>query len=730
MMKKWWVLSGLILVSIVALAFYALPQFKVVNAWDGEQVVLPNKVWKLEFSEKVSLKSLDKDLIYITNDRGEKLDTTLELGEDQKTIYINPPENGYDLKSKVFTVHFKKGIQSALGRELKSPQAWKFVVKETLPVVGSQEKLASYFEEIIKEQQKSHGWFRTVKESLSATEDKATESSSADKAGGGDVSRTNVQVQGVDEADIVKTDGKSIFQAEHDRVRIIGAVPGGQMKLLSTIKYDETFSPNQLFLGDQQLLVIGQQYFNHYKPYEKQAKDTKIAPMSFSTKVLIYNVENPAKPKQIREVSLEGSFMSARKVDNLVYFITQHYPDYWLLKEERDIDIRPKFTDSIHNSEEKTIGYDEIHYFPQSREPNYTMIGALDLDQPKKEVAIATYLGSGNQIYMNKENLYLAVQNYGEMEFEDRGVMAPDTDVHKFAINGMKVTYHSSATVPGTVLNQFSMDEHNGFFRVVTTKGYAWDEKRPSSNHLYILDKNLKETGKIEGLAKGERIYSARFMGDRIYMVTFKETDPLFVFDASDPANPKVLGELKIPGFSNYLHPYDENHIIGFGQDTKIVAEKGSSQPRILTDGVKISLFDVSDMTNPKEKFTEIIGGRGTYSPLNYDHKALLFNKDKDIFAFPVSVYRNSEKNEFESIFEYQGAYIYSIDPATGFKLKSKVSHIEGDMPYYEDWESQIQRLLYIGDTLYAISPGGVSSYKMGSYQQIGKLEFGKSERE
>jgi inhibitor of cysteine peptidase len=726
MMKKWWLISGVLLIVIVALAFYSLSQFKVVNAWEEQHVVLPNKVWQLQFSEKISRQSLDSDLIYVSDDNGEKLDTKLELSDDHKTIYIHPPKNGYDLKSKEYTVQFKKGIKSAFGRELNSaPHTWKFVVKETLPTVGTQENLASYFEEIIEEEKEARGWFGGLKESLSAGEDKATESGSADKSGGGgDVSETNVQVQGVDEADIVKTDGKSIFQAEHDKVRIIQAVPGTQMKVLSTIRYDGNFSPYQLFLQDEQLVVIGHQYNEIYKPYEDVAKDKLIAPMMQATAIIVYDVKNPAEPKQIREVKVEGSYVSARKVENLVYLVTQHYPDYWLLKENRKIDIRPKFSDTAYDSKERSINYDDIHYFPESRQPNYTMIAALDLDQPKKEVAMTTYLGSGNQLYMSKENLYLAVENYGDMDMKDRGVVAPDTDVHKFAINGMDVKYHSSATVQGTVLNQFSMDEHEGYFRLVTTKGYAWDEKRPSSNQLFILDGNLKEAGKIEELARGERIYSARFMGDRIYMVTFKETDPLFVFDASDPANPKVLGELKIPGFSNYLHPYDENHIIGFGQDTKIVAEKGASQPSILTDGVKISLFDVSDMSNPKEKFTEVIGGRGTYSPLNHDHKALLFNKEKDIFAFPISVYRNSEKDEYEQIFEYQGAYIYDIDPETGIHLKSKVTHINGDMPYYEEWEHQIQRLLYIGDTLYALSADKITSHKMGSYEKVEELQF------
>lgn len=725
-MKKWWILASVLILAIAGLAFVSFSKLKVVNAWDGEErpVVLTNKVWKVQFSEKITKKSLDSSLVYVTNDKGEKQENTLTLSDDQKSIYINPPENGYDPRSELYTLHFKKGIESVLGRNLLTSRSMQFIVKESLPVVGSQEKLAGYFEEILKEQKKARRWFEET-----ATKDgaKSDTSAEADKfSSANDVSETNVQVQGVDEADIVKTDGKHIFQSEQNKVRIIKAGAGGQMGLLATIAYKESFTPNQLFLEGDQLVVIGYQYHNFQRSYEEIAKDTKIAPMMQSTKVIIYNVKNPAKPAQIREIELEGSYVSSRKVDGVVYLISNHYPDFWLLEKNREIDIRPKYSDSAVGGKENKVSYDEIRYFPDSREPNYTMIAAFDLAQPEKEAAITTYLGSGNQIYMSKENLYLAVQNQTEQPMDERGVIAPDTDIHKFTISGMNVSHHSSTTVQGMVLNQFSMDEHNDYFRLVTTKGYAWDESKPSSNHLYILDENLKLAGKIEGLARGERIYSARFMGDRIYMVTFKETDPLFVIEASDPRNPKVLGELKIPGFSNYLHPYDENHIIGFGQDTMIVADKGTnSGTRILTNGVKISLFDVSDMSNPKEKFTETIGGRGTYSPLNYDHKALLFNKKKNLFAFPITVYQNSDKNEYEQIFEYQGAYIYNIDPATGFKLKSKITHINGQLPVYEEYDSSIQRLLYIGDTLYALSPGKITSYDLKMNVKLGELGLG-----
>ena len=224
-----------------------------------------------------------------------------------------------------------------------------------------------------------------------------------------------------------------------------------------------------------------------------------------------------------------------------------------------------------------------------------------------------------------------------------------NSELFKFTLNKTNVTFQSSATLKGHLLNQFSMDEHKGYFRVVTTEGNTWDDKKPSENNLFILDENLNTTGSVEGLAKGERIYSARFMGDKAYMVTFRETDPLFVIDVANPAAPKVLGELKIPGFSNYLHPLDDNHLIGFGYET--VAEKNpqGGEPLILTMGMKISLFDVTDFHNPKEKDTEIIGGRGTYSQIQYDHKALFQHEERNLYGFPISIYDEIGKDHMSN---------------------------------------------------------------------------------
>ena len=222
----------------------------------------------------------------------------------------------------------------------------------------------------------------------------------------------------------------------------------------------------------------------------------------------------------------------------------------------------------------------------------------------------------------------------------------------------------------------------------------------------------------MEDLAPGERIYSARFIGDKAYMVTFKETDPLFVIDISAPSSPQVLGELKIPGFSNYLHPLDDNHLIGFGYDTKLVPEK-NGEPRVVTGGMKISLFDVSNFNAPVEKDTEIIGGAGTYSALQYDHKALFTHKEKNLFGFPAAIYKETTGDYVE--FEGEGALIYTI---TAQGISQTASLVEQTDNQYEDWNTAVQRILYVGDTLYTVANGEIKSYGLETFEPISILKF------
>lgn len=721
---KWLSFAGLFVLLMSVATYLFATQLKIESSLlrDKETaIVMANKTWKLTFSEQVEKDTVTKKTVYIMNDKGEEVSAQITLEDDLKTLVITPPESGYDLASRFYTIHLSKDIKSIFGRSMSKKLEIKFVVKDTLPVIGSKSKLNDYFNTIIKQQEKENVFATATMESAEESAD-----SSANKSASADVSETNIQVQGVDESDFVKTNGKYIYQVVDGKVNIIETNDGKNMKLLDPITFPSTFTPFQLFLHEDKLLVIGHSY-EEMKREDVSSKvaESLIAP-SESTKAIVFDVRSPKKPIEERTLSIEGHIVSSRKIDNKIYLVTNQHPQYWLMQEYEDADLRPKYSDSTVSEDKLAIDYDEIQYFPDSNEPNYILIAAFDLEKPEQEATITTYLGGGNEMYMSKENLYLAVQNWPTREMlEDKVVEPLSTNIYKFSIDDLDVRFHSSTEVEGRILNQFSMDEHEGYFRVATTKGMVWDEERPSSNNLFIYDENLKEVSSLKDLARGERIYSARFMGEKIYIVTFKETDPLFVIDASEPLNPKVLGELKIPGFSNYLHPLDENHLIGFGHDTKVVPSKDSKEPLILTEGVKLSLFDITDMKNPKEMFTEIIGGRGTYSPLNYDHKALLYHPEKKLFAFPINVYQSVKGDDFDQKFEFQGAYVYNVDLDNGFSLKKKISHMKGNEPY-EEWENEISRLLYIGDKLFALSNSKISSYTMNDYQKIEEVSLRK----
>jgi len=606
----------------------------------------------------------------------------------------------------------KKNTNIPIANEMKP------VVINKLPVIGSKEKLTQHFKDAIEYQEKQHLTFRG---DMEYGEAEMAVSSDTKASGSASYSETNVQVQGIDEADIVKTDGTYIYEVQEGEVVITKAMPANEMSIQARIKNDDNFHPFQLFLHENNLVVIGQSYdapVHQSRLFSEDDVVFDIMPiMNGMTKAMIYDISERSKPTKIREIALEGFYSSSRKIDGNIYLVSNQHPMYWMMENNPEIDLRPKYKDSLTNNETVSVTYDKIQFFPGSKETNFLMIAAFNLDEPEQEAAITTYLGSSGSMYMSKENLYLGVTDYSSPITTRAAELEYNTDIYKFSINGTKVDFHSSGKIPGTILNQFSMDEYDGYFRVATTVGNSWNEEKPSENKLIIMDENLKKVGELNGLARGERIYSARFMNDRIYLVTFKETDPLFVIDAADPKAPKILGELKIPGFSNYLHPYDDSHIIGFGIETEETPGVGSG---FKSKGVKISIFDVSDVSNPKEKFKEVIGSSWTYSPLNYDHKALLFDKERKLFAFPIHVFEEIADGSHEKEV-FQGGYIYEIDLDKGLQLKEKITHRQGKNDD-EIWNEGITRMIYIGDHLYALSPAKITAHRFGDFKLVGEL--------
>lgn len=544
-----------------------------------------------------------------------------------------------------------------------------------------------------------------------------------------DFSKTNVQVEGVDEADIVKTDGEYIYYVKSNKIEIIKVNDTKKMELKSEIKYeDEKFYPLEVYISNNKLVVIGREtnynnklyttdvdYFNGYYGYRQSTTFTVAR---------VYDIENKAKPKQIREVKIEGNYISSRMIDDNVYLVANKYINSYLIS-KREIDdleeedFKPCYMDTNISKELKCIDYTDIYYFPDSEDTSYLNIAGFSINNDE-DLNIESYLGAGNEVYSSQDNLYVAMVKW---EYKDSRIYGYynnydiNTYIYKFKLDGSKVSYLAAGSVPGEILNQFSMDEKDGYFRIATTDSENWNSSS-DKNNLYVLDGDLNVVGKIENLAKGERIYSVRFMGDKAYVVTFVETDPLFVIDLKDPTNPIVLGELKIPGYSSYLHPYDENHIIGFGEKTKVNEYGG-----VVTDGMKMALFDVTDPTNPKEMYSVDIGDRWTYSEILDNHKALLFSKEKNIIAFPV--YIREETSDYRTLYKFQGAIIYGLDLENGFNLRGMITHKEDPEGYYTyDYDKNVERIIYIKDNFYTLSQGLVKETNMETMQEKSSLEL------
>ncbi|MHA2394738.1 MAG: beta-propeller domain-containing protein, partial [Promethearchaeota archaeon] len=304
------------------------------------------------------------------------------------------------------------------------------------------------------------------------------------------------------------------------------------------------------------------------------------------------------------------------------------------------------------------------------------------------------------------------------------------TLVYKIQVKKNDIEYVADGSVPGRVLNQFSMDEYDGYFRIATTQGYVSRSGGKTSNNIYVLNSTLGIIGTLEGLAPGEDLYSARFMSRKCYLVTFKKVDPLFVIDLSDPSEPKVLGKLKIPGYSDYLHPYDENTLIGIGKET-IEAEEGNFA---WYQGVKISLFDVSDVENPKELDKFEIGDRGTDSPVLRNHKALLFSKSKNLLVIPVleakidpDRYAGDIPPNTHGEFVNQGAFVFKISKENGLRLRGLITHIEDPQEflksgYWFESDYSVERSLYIENILYTISQGMIKMNNLDDLSEVGKV--------
>lgn len=494
-------------------------------------------------------------------------------------------------------------------------------------------------------------------------------------------STTNVQVAGVDELDTVKSDGEYIYTLSGNTIFIVRASPldGGVVSKIVC----EDFAPAGIFVSEDRLAILGSNYSMPLRmPYSSyQVVETQ-------TYVRVYDVSDRANPNLLRNFTITGNYIDSRMIGNYIYFVAS-MPSYIL----NDTVFLPEIYSSKGTKE---INAAEIYYSNVSDDYlTYSTFVAMNMQDASEEPTTMTILmGQANNMYVSLNNIYVT--------FPD---IAEGTTIYRVQMQNNNLTAMAQGEVPGQVLNQYSMDEHGDYFRIATT---SWIEETQNINNtnpistpiitnmqstnVYVLNMNLDIVGRLENISIGENFHSARFAQDRCYLVTFQTTDPLFVISLADPTSPTILGNLTVSGYSDYLQPYDENHLIGIGKST-VEAQSG---------GIKISIFDVSNVSNPVQISNVAIGDRGSDSPVLNDPKALLFDKQMDLLVIPVTVAEVDPGQYPPSTDVWQGVYVYNITLTEGLVLKGNITHAE--TPGMPPSTLIVNRALYIGNILYTVS--------------------------
>jgi inhibitor of cysteine peptidase len=516
-------------------------------------------------------------------------------------------------------------------------------------------------------------------------------------------STTNIQVTGVDEADMVKTDDNGyMYVLSDDTVYLLTAYPATQASVLAKIKYTDMY-PIGIFVSGQRLAVLGSQYsfptlsvFPLYNGF--YMADIK-------TFIRLYDISDRSNPVLIKDFALTGSYFNSRMIGDYIYLVASK-PAYTI----NDTIFLPEI---IMNGGTNEIAPTEIHYFNGTEEYyQYTTFVAMNVQNATEApVYLTTLLGGASSMYVSQQNMYVTFQDY---------YWGGNTTIYRIQLQANNMTIEASGKIPGYEHNQYSMDEYGNYFRIQTQ---TWSTGVTATN-VYVLDMNLTIVGTLENIAPGENFHSARFMGDRCYLVTFQNIDPLFVIDLSNATNPQVLGNLTIPGYSDYLHPYDETHLIGVGKNT-VDAQNGYFA---WYQGIKISLFDVTNVTNPIQNASYVIGDRGSDTPVLSDPKAFLFDRSKNLLVIPVLVAKIDESkypspvpNSAYGDPVWQGAYVFDISLYHDLVVEGRITHMANGTSI-TDQGYWIKRSLYIEDVLYTISDRMVKMNNLEDMSEIGQI--------
>lgn len=523
-------------------------------------------------------------------------------------------------------------------------------------------------------------------------------------------SGTNIQVEGVQEADVIKTDGRYIYlvstenllivQAEDGQARIVSRIPLFSEETIGEAAY--TGQILELYVAGDRLVLIRQSY-EETEPAAGGGMGTAAGDCCIRyggavlTEALFYDIRDRAHPRLAGHLGQSGGYMSSRMVGNYLYIASSYYP-----YGKRDAAKPGTFVPNLlADGALSPIPADSVYVPDDPASAQYLVITGADAANPSRHVSSEAMLDGGGTLYAGLDSLYIAASHSAAIP----GGWECVTRLTRFSTDKGVVRRRAAGQVEGRILNQFSMDEYGGYFRIVTTCD-RWQEytdgtpaagfQAKEGNNLFVLDAGLKTVGKIEKLAPGERIYSVRFDGETGYFVTFRQVDPLFTVSLHDPAAPAVQSQLKIPGFSEYLHVWNEDLLFGLGKD----ADESTGR----TNGLKLSMFQVSDPQNVVEQDKTLLGDAYPYTEASYNHKAVLIDPHKNLIAFSVT---NAQGR--------QSYLVYAYDTEKGFIRRGELK------PAYQGYPAWM-RGLYIGDFLYLVTPDGLTAYRLADLQQTARL--------
>lgn len=545
-------------------------------------------------------------------------------------------------------------------------------------VIASAEDYDQIYEYIQREQQEVE---KQTRQYGSGT----VEESAADAAQGaensGAYSDTNVRSEGVGEADIVKTDGENLYILNGQKVEIVG-IASVHMEERSEIRVEDNCYVGEIYADGGYLAVMytRAEYNDEESGYYREYTCTDV-----------YDVSDPYAPEKVGTVSQSGAYNTMRARGGYLYVLSNFYAD--------SAAPRSNVGAYIPEVQGSSMSAEDI-YMPQMlMGSQYTVISAFLLADPTEKTDSKAVFGAAGMCYVSAENIYITESHYGEGDVSQTSIRK--VSYHDGTLEGVAQT-----KVAGTLNDSFSIDEYNGYLRLVTTvtpsgggngiMPFLSADSASSNdvagtedvtNSLYILDEDLNIAGQINDIAKEEQVYSVRFMGDIGYFVTFKQVDPLFSVDLSDPAAPEIIGELKIPGFSEYLHPYGEGKLLGIGMSV--------DQEGVTTEGVKISMFDISDPAGVQETDNYVI--QGIYgTDVAYNYKSVFIDVEKNLFGF----------TGYGDATEYN---LFTYDETGGFR-----EVFSRELTGYGE-----ARGVYAGETFYLIAGNTVESYTLSGFEKI-----------